>query len=400
MPAATFRLVLLISCAHALVHSFELALPAVEQMIGEDFGVGKDITGRLGMVWRLPFGLAAIVAGWLADRYGSRLLLIVYLLGCSVTAVATWWAPGLKSLFVTMFAMGCFASIYHPAGLALISRETTPETRGAALGWHGILGSFGIAGAPFLASIVFEQELVGWRGYYLLLTAPALLIAALILKSLRVSTERHDARTRTRLDATSREPIPWRGFLLLEIAGALSGFVYAAFMHFLPRYVDTSNLRPAGWTPESFRNVLAATVLMCAAFGQAFAGRLCRPGKLEWLLVIVLFGNIPPLLWMAFATGPQRFIAACCLAFVHFMNQPVYNSLIAQHIPASRRSFGYGFSNMMCFGIGAMGPLFAGIFTDDIIVYSMLALLSGVAGVIAIFLARFTKNAAATEASV
>ena len=55
---------------------------------------------------------------------------------------------------------------------------------------------------------------------------------------------------------------------------------------------------------------------------------------------------------------------------------------------------------MMCFGIGAMGPLFAGIFTDDIIVYSMLALLSGVAGVMAIFLARFTKNAAATEASV
>ena len=35
MTPSTFRLVLLISCAHALVHTFELALPSVEQMIGD-----------------------------------------------------------------------------------------------------------------------------------------------------------------------------------------------------------------------------------------------------------------------------------------------------------------------------------------------------------------------------
>ena len=103
---------------------------------------------------------------------------------------------------------------------------------------------------------------------------------------------------------------------------------------------------------------------------------------------------------MAFATGPQRCVAACCLAFVHFMNQTVYNSLIAQHIPASRRSFGYGFSNMMCFGIGATGPLFAGMFTDDVIVCSMLALLSAVAGVMAIVLERSTNNASTSQAEV
>ena len=390
MPPATFRLILLISCAHALVHTFELALPAVEQLIGEEFGVGKDVTGQLGMVWRLPFGLAAIGAGWLADRYGSRLLLIVYLLGCSATAVAVWWAPTLTVVFVVMFVMGCFASIYHPAGLALISRETTPETRGTALGWHGILGSIGIAGAPFLASIVFEQHLGDWRGYYVMLTIPAFVIAALLLRSLLASTERHEARERSDRGIVSREPIHWRSFVVLVSAGALSGFVYAAFMHFLPRYVDTSNLRPDNWTPESFRNVLAATVLLCAAFGQALAGRLCGPGKLERLLILVLLGNIPPLLWMAFAEGPQRFIAACGLAFVHFMNQPVYNSLIAQHIPASRRSFGYGFSNMMCFGIGATGPMFAGRFTDDATVYSLLAAFAGVAGMLAIVVSRST----------
>ena len=59
MSPATFRLILLVSCAHALVHVFELSLPSVEQMIGGEFGVGKDRTGLLGTVWRIPFGLGA-----------------------------------------------------------------------------------------------------------------------------------------------------------------------------------------------------------------------------------------------------------------------------------------------------------------------------------------------------
>lgn len=386
MPASTFRLVMLISCAHALVHTFELALPAVEQMIGDEYGVGKAATGTLGMVWRLPFGLGAVLAGFLADRYGSRPLLIVYLVGCSATAVLARWAPTFNLLLLVMLAMGCFASIYHPAGLSLISRETTPETRGSALGLHGIIGSLGIAGAPFGAMLLFSSGNLGWRDYYLILTVPAMLIAArLFVDELR---HRKDARLSPATpagDVVPEEAIRWSRYLILVAAGALSGFVYGAFMHFLPRYLDTAGLRPEDWTPASFRNALAAVVLACGAVGQGIAGRLCRPGRLELLLVLVLFGNVPPLLWMAFAEGPSRFVAACVLAVVHFMNQPVYNSLIAQHIPASRRSLGYGFSNMMCFGIGAFGPYFAGQFAGDTAVYGGLAAVATAAGLFAMY---------------
>lgn len=386
MPTSTFRLVLLISCAHALVHTFELALPAVEQMIGDEFGVGKESTGELGMVWRLPFGLGAVLAGFLADRYGSRPLLIIYLIGCSATAVLAQWAPTFNILFLVMLAMGCFASIYHPAGLALISRETTPETRGSALGLHGIIGSIGIAGAPFGAMLLFSSGNLGWRDYYLILTVPALLIAVrLFVDELRHRRESKAVTTPTSSEARPEEPIVWNRYLVLVSAGALSGFVYAAFLNFLQRYLDGAGLRPDDWTPESFRNALAAIVLACGAIGQGIAGRLCRPGRLELLLVLVLFGNVPPLLWMVYAEGPSRFVAACILAVVHFMNQPVYNSLIAQHIPASRRSLGYGFSNMMCFGIGAFGPLFAGQFVGDTVVYGWLAVVAGVAGLFAAY---------------
>ncbi len=388
MSPGTFRLVLIVSCAHAMVHMFEHALPAVEQMIGDDFGVGRDRTGALGTVWRLPFGLGAMLAGWLADRYGAKRLLIVYLLGCIGTAILAAWAPSLAVLFVIMFAMGTFASIYHPAGLSLISRETTLANRGAALGWHGIFGSLGIASAPFLASLVFSTGLVGWGGYYLILTIPALLIVALMTRlvvhapesSKRAESENHADQTA----ADSR--ISWRPFLFLVAAGALSGLVYSAFLHFLPRYLNDTGWRPSGWSEESFRNALTTVALLCGAVGQGVAGRLANPEKLQKQLVVIFFANVPPLLWMAMADGIWRLFAVCLLAFIHFMNQPVYNSLIARMIPAEKRSVGYGFSNMMCFGIGAFGPLVAGLLPTLQIVYVSLGVLAAVAGGFAMLL--------------
>lgn len=391
MTPATFRLVILISLAHALVHMFELALPATEQMIGEDFGVGRDTTGLLGTVWRVPFGVGAFFAGWLADRFGSKPMLIIYLCGCAATALLVMISNSLNSLFVVMFAMGCFASIYHPAGLAFISRETTPATRPVALGWHGVLGSIGIASAPFFAGLVFSTGMVSWRQYYLILAVPAVILAGYL--GLKLTEHR-----RPPLEvATDEHKLPsdegrWGAYLILVFGGAMAGFIYAAFLHFLQRYLDQSEMRPDFISAESFRNYLATAVLMFATLGQAIAGRFARPGKLEIQLAVIMFLNVGPLLWMAFATGPARFAAACLFAFVHFMNQPLYNSLIAQYVPHHRRSIGYGFSNMACFSVGALGPAFAGHAKNDLTVYSGMAIFAVASGMAALMLRRISKR--------
>lgn len=392
MNRMTFRLILLVSCAHALVHLFELSLPSVEQMIAADFHVGKEETGLLGTVWRIPFGVGAVFTGWLVDRYGSKRLLLIYLTGCALTCLWASAAVSFRGVFLSMLMMGSFASIYHPAGLALISHETTPETRGAALGWHGIFGSAGIAGAPFLAGIVFSSGEVSWRQYYLLLTLPAvvlIVLMALRLRETRVSVASESAARPTGSRADRNEtpyPDAWRMYAVLVTAGVLGGFIYAAFMHFLPRYLDEAGFSSAGVSAEGMRNRLAAMVLTCGIAGQSVAGRFARPGRLERQLAGIMFASAPLLLWMAFATGPWRVAATCLLALVHFMNQPIYNSLIAQYVPAARRSLGYGFSNMACFSIGGLGPTFAGFAETDRATYSGLAVVAMLAGLVSLLL--------------
>ena len=51
MSSATLRLILIISCAHALVHIFELSLPSVEQLIGDEFSGSRQMMGWMGTVW-------------------------------------------------------------------------------------------------------------------------------------------------------------------------------------------------------------------------------------------------------------------------------------------------------------------------------------------------------------
>ena len=296
-------------------------------------------------------------------------------------------------LFISMLVMGCFASIYHPAGLSLISRVTTPETRGRALGWHGIFGSIGITAAPMGAAVLFGTGWLGWRGYYMALCVPAVVIALLVLVSIRRigSTREPDSQ----VGPVSEENGPFqRGpYMLLVASGALSGFVYGAFLHFLQRYLDGAGIRPESVSAESFRNLLAAVTLSFAVGGQWLAGRLARPGRLEWLQVAILAASAPCLVLMGLATGWFCLVSACSFAFIHFMTQPVYNSLIAQLVPSRHRSTGYGFSNMICFGIGGLGPLIVGQSTDNLLIYCGLAAVVGLSTLLAAILWWCTRGA-------
>ena len=115
-------------------------------------------------------------------------------------------------------------------------------------------------------------------------------------------------------------------------------------------------------------------------------------------MALILFANVPPLGWMSLADGRARLWAACTLALVHFMNQPVYNSLIAEYVPRARRSLGYGFSNTLCFGIGGLGPTCAGFVNDDFRTYGGLAVLAAIAGLLALLLVRWRTSALARRA--
>lgn len=369
MSRQTLRLVLLVSCAHGLVHVYELVFPSVEQLVKADLGV-KDTTtmGLLANAWAFPFGVGALAAGWLADRYGSARVLVAYLLGCGVLSACVGIAPNVTLMLPAMFAMGAFASLYHPAGLAMISKATTPRNRGVALGYHGVLGSAGIAGAPFFTGVMLGW--FSWRDIYLVLVLPGLVLGAVIAYFFREANSESAIDEGRSSGNTQRDPDDARDyfvpFILLCVVSAAYGFIYRGFLTFLPRYlsgIDVLGLT-SGLPAKSARNYLAAMVLAVGIAGQFIAGHLAVRVRLEKLMVVILAGIVPFLFQMGVADGMWRFTATMGFALIFFMWQPVSNCLIAKYTSARRRSLGYGLSFFLSFGLGSTGATFAGWVTD------------------------------------
>ncbi len=390
MNRATLRLVLLISCCHALVHVYEHSLASVEQLIAadSDFGVPvaeqKELSGELGNCLRLPFGLFGLLAGWLADRYGAKRLLVIYLLGCAAASVMAWFAPGLAMLYLSMFTLGLFASIYHPAGVALIAHETTPENRPMALGYHGIFGSAGIAAGPFLAGLVLNTG-ADWRQYFLLLAIPGVLLAILLIA--RLPRDRHIKTNDDKSGATDEdETVCWHSYVVLMMFTSLAGFVYAAILTFLPRYLDGAGFQIENIPRESLRNYLTGAVMLLGVIGQYAAGRIARPTTLEPLMAVAMFAAAPFVFWMGFAQGPSRLWAAALFTPLFFMHQPLFNSMVAKYVPRRRRSLCYGLSFTLGFGVGSFGPNFAGHMTSDLLNFSVLGIILCLAACLSLLL--------------
>ncbi len=369
MNARQWRLVLLVSCAHALVHVFELSLPAVELDLATTYGVDTRTTGLLSSVWRFPFGMGAMLAGWLVDRFGAPRLLVLYLVGCGLASILVAQAVPLPFLFILMFAMGTAASIYHPAGLALLSYETTTENRTKALGVHGIFGSAGIGGAPFLAAAVL---FIGgsWQAFYWLLAAVGLLLGGVFWRWGRRHPRAAEHERRKEVSA-EQNAVDVRSYALLVTIGMLQGFTYSAVMTFLRRYVHAI---PGSWTQWAGEDAaITGAILLVGCVGQWIAGNWARPAKLEWQLLSVLVAAVPALAWMGVATGGWRVLAASVFVLVHFMHQPIYNTLVAKYSSLRRRSLAYGFSFAMGLGVGSVGAAFAGYMATPAVAYFRLS---------------------------
>lgn len=388
MTGTTLRLVLLVSCAHALVHVYELSFGTVELLVAREFGVGKATTGLLASCLRLPYGCCALAAGWLADRFGAKRLLVVYLAGCSAAVLMAFAAPSPAGMFVAMFTLGVFASIYHPAGVALISHQTTPQNRPMALGYHGILGSAGIAAGPLAAGLLLAAGL-SWRNYYLMLAVPSTLLAGLfVLRLDNPGSHSNAAADPPENHAAEEDRADWLAYFTLISLVSLAGVVYASMMTFLPRYLAGAGLDPAQWSPRLFAalglssgqganigvaNLLTSLVLVLGIAGQYAGGRWARPGNLEWLLAVAMLASAPCVGWMGFAQGWARLAAAALFAPLFFMHQPVFNSLVAKYTPRRRRSLCYGLSFTLGFGVGSTGPTISGLIVREWLNYAVLA---------------------------
>ena len=369
-----FWIICLISCLHALVHVFELALPSVQDDLKAHYDTSDTVIGSLSSAFRWPWGLGALLVGFLVDRFGAPPMLLIYLAGCALLCFLISTVPGLNSLFGMFFVLGLFASIYHPAGLALISLKTSPDQRPMALGIHGVFGSAGIALAPLVFALL-QTKGMQWQDFFWVLgiigVAGSIIVFAL-RSYLSIGPPIQDSGSRAKHASGEQADEPdrdWRSFAVLITLAAIQGMVYSGVITFFKdeSFLDApifADLFGQDSDLKSQRSFLMAAIMLFGCVGQFVAGKLGNPKRLEQQLTVITFMNAPFLIGMAMLTAEWAIASAAIFALVHFMFQPIYNSLVAKYTPREHRSVCYGLNFVMGFGVGSLGAVLAGWIKD------------------------------------
>ena len=110
----------------------------------------------------IAFGLFALPAGWIADKWSREGMMVIFFLGIGLSALMTALAQTPVQIGAGLLAIGVFAAIYHPVGLAMVVHGRTKT--GMPLAVNGVFGNMGVAAAALLAGVLTRQFVVRRRG--------------------------------------------------------------------------------------------------------------------------------------------------------------------------------------------------------------------------------------------
>jgi len=135
-PAANRRAIAFLNLAHAIDHFVLLIFPAV--VIGLEVVFKRPYEEMIALSTGafVAFGVFSIPAGWLADRWSRRNMMVLFYFGCAASLLAAGLAPSPLWLAAAMSFLGMFAAIYHPVGMAMLLDVSRARPR--TLAFNGV----------------------------------------------------------------------------------------------------------------------------------------------------------------------------------------------------------------------------------------------------------------------
>lgn len=356
MDSREKKIVYLTSTVHALVHMQMLTFAAVNVGMAADLGTSIEGIGFIGVVGYFLFGFGALPAGFVIDRIGARRVIALCTLGMAVADVMLYFAPSAPVAIAGLALLGLSASLYHPAGLGLISRNV--KQTGHAMALHGMIGNIGVAGGPLVAGLIAGS--FGWRWAYALPLAISALMAFVYFTT-RFGDVGEDARHNDPNPGRRFAPGMLRILLLVIVLQMLSGFIYRASNTFMPAYTGGALSEFfSSLDPTARGGLITGIILIAGSIGQYVSGRLTKRHQTERLQVVAAVLVAPLLLGVGMLGGWALLITAMAFSFIFYGLQPLGNTLVAKYSPPALRGRSYGLSFFLNFGLGAFGSGFAG----------------------------------------
>jgi MFS family permease len=355
---------LLLNIGHFMDHLFTLIFATVAALaLHREWGLGYADLLRYATPGFFAFGVFALPAGWLADKWSRDGMMSVFFVGIGVASIITGFARTPFEVGLGLFVLGMFAAIYHPVGLAIVVEKW--KNTGMRIAVNGVWGNLGVASAALITGYFIDHG--GWRTAFFV---PGVVS---ILLGIAYTVLRWPEITRTAVRRTVQSPardVPanikamlLRVSMIVFLTTAVSSIVFQSTTFALPKVFDE---RLGGLAISATAlGQLAFLVFALASIGQLIVGHfLDRLGPRTVFMAaaalqVVFFMAMPGLVdWSALICALGFMLAA-------FGQIPINDYMIGRLADGQWRARIYGVRYVVSFTVLAAAlPLIAFIYEN------------------------------------
>lgn len=177
--SSQIRIAFLFCVAHFCHHLCTATLAPLLPLVRDALKLNYFQAGLLVSSFAIFYGFGQIPAAILADRMDRAKILMVGLMGTSLSTAGVAITREYWQMLLCFSAMGLMGATYHALAASLISDRVPVSLRGRALGTHIIGGSSGFLVTPILA-VALAHWTENWRWPFIFLGAPALICAIVL----------------------------------------------------------------------------------------------------------------------------------------------------------------------------------------------------------------------------
>ena len=357
--------------AHALHDGYTDLVYVMLPIWQSEFGLGFAALGLMKTVFSGALAGFQIPAGFLAERFGSAIVLALGTALAGLGYIFAGLSNGVSTLVLALFIGGLGASTQHPLASALIAHAFAGSRSLRALGTYNFAGDIGKMTLPAAAALLFV--VLPWRHALMLLGGLGAIAAVAIFIVIPRFREEPAVSNNKELDvASAGGDTRAYGFPLLLSVGVIDSATRMAFLTFLPFILTAkgASLQTVGLALTMVFAGGAAGKLVCAFIG-ARIGTVATVWLTEAVTAIGIVALLPLRLEAALVLLPVVGIA------LNGTSSVLYGSVPDLVEPAWRqRAFGIFYTGTI--GAGAVSPAIYGLLGDAVGVPTALVVVAAV----------------------